>query len=256
MKHNCMHIAPRVRACQAGHPTIGCRKLCYLSVFLLSAGAIHAAEPAESASRKWEQAIRQFELADRQDAPPEGAVLFVGSSSIRLWPTRQAFAGLSVINRGFGGSQIADVNYYLQRIVIPYAPRAVVLYAGDNDVAAGKTAVQVANDFRTFAQRVHRHLRQTTIVFVSIKPSIARWKLWPEMNDANRRIREYVQQDERLRFADIATPMLDVNDRPRPELFLDDGLHLNDRGYAVWNRVVGACLDELGLKTTNDTSIR
>lgn len=256
MKRNCIPIAPRRRAHRAGRRTIGRRLLCHLSGLVLCVAPAQSAEPPDPASQKWEPAIRQFELSDRKNAPPKDAVLFVGSSSIRLWPTRQAFAGLPVINRGFGGSQIADVNDYLQRIVVPYAPRAVVLYAGDNDVAAGKSAVQVAKDFRSFAGRVHGHLPRTAIVFVSIKPSIARWNLWPEMRDANRRIRQFIRQDERLHFADIASPMLAGNGRPNPQLFLDDGLHLNDRGYAIWNRVVGACLKELGLTTTDDATVR
>jgi cephalosporin-C deacetylase-like acetyl esterase/lysophospholipase L1-like esterase len=189
-------------------------------------------------SARWEKQIAAFEQKDRTSPPPKNAILFVGSSSIRLWDLGKSFPGLAVINRGFGGSQLADSVYYAPRIVLKYAPRMVILYAGDNDIAAGKRPEQVAQDFRTFVKVVHKVLPATRIVFLSIKPTILRWKLVEQMRTANRVIEAICKQDERLLYVDVATPLLDKDGKPLAEHFRRDGLHLNDKGYEVWTSVL------------------
>jgi cephalosporin-C deacetylase-like acetyl esterase/lysophospholipase L1-like esterase len=189
-------------------------------------------------SARWEKEIAAFEQKELSSPPPKNAILFVGSSSIRLWDLGKSFPGLDVINRGFGGSQLADSVYYAPRIVLKYAPRMVILYAGDNDIAAGKKPEQVAEDFRTFVKIVHKDLPTTRIVFLSIKPSILRWKLFEKMSTANRLIEAMCKQDERLLYVDVGTPLLGKDGKPRPELFRKDGLHLNDKGYEVWASVL------------------
>ena len=190
---------------------------------------------AADAQSRWEKDIQAFEASDRTNAPPSNAILFVGSSSIRLWKTlAEDFPDVPVINRGFGGSQVADSVAFVDRIVTPYRPRQVVLYAGDNDLAAGRTPEQIEADFRTFVRRVHERLPQCWITFIAIKPSPARASLLDAARAANARVREVTRAHPRLSFIDIFTPMLGVDGRPRPELFVADKLHLNAEGYRLW----------------------
>jgi len=187
----------------------------------------------------FEKEIRAFEQADRDHAPPKDAVLFIGSSSIRLWDTlAKDFPDVPVINRGFGGSRIADSVRYADRIAIPYHPRKIVLYAGDNDIAAGKSPRQVLGDFQAFVDKVHAALPDVPIAFISIKPSIARWKLVDKIREANRLIVDYAKQAKHVEYIDIFTPALAPDGKPRKELFRDDGLHLNRKGYELWKSVI------------------
>src|SRR5262249_4332898 len=143
---------------------------------------LHAFQDKKPDFSRWEKAIAAFEKADMTKPPPENAVLFVGSSSIVRWKLPQFFPMMDVINRGFGGSQLADSVHFAPRIVNKYKPRTVVLYAGDNDLATGKTPEQVATDFREFVKMVRRDLPMTKIVYISIKPSISRWRLWEKIS--------------------------------------------------------------------------
>ena len=171
--------------------------------------------------------------------PQPDGVLFIGSSSIRMWKTlEQDFAGLPVINRGFGGSQIADSNHFAGRIVHPYKPRQIVLYAGDNDVAGGKSPETVLADFQQFLKTVRAKLPKVRVSFIAIKPSLSRWKLSGKMAMANSLVRDACGKDKRLDYIDIWLPMLGDNGKPRPDLFLGDGLHLNAKGYALWTSIV------------------
>ena len=192
---------------------------------------------------RFDSEIAAFENWDRQNAVPPDAVLFVGSSSIRMWQTAESFPNLPVINRGFGGSHISDVNHFADRIVLKYKPRLIVFYAGDNDIAAGKSPQHVEGDFKTFAQLVHDRLPEARIVYLPIKPSIARWKRWPQMQQANQLIQSFSKSDDRLLYIDTATPMLDADGIPRDDLFLDDGLHMNAKGYRLWTEILAPHLD-------------
>ena len=198
------------------------------------------ADPAE----RWEEHIRKFEETDKQNPPQPNGILFVGSSSIRMWDTEKWFPGDGVINRGFGGSQISDVNYFADRIVLKYRPRVIVFYAGDNDVAKGKSTKRVLDDFTTFAGLVARELRESHIIYVPIKPSLARWKLWPTMREANAMIEQFIARKDNLHYADTATPMLDDDGKPPAELFIRDGLHLSDKGYELWTGIVKPLIEK------------
>ena len=193
---------------------------------------------AQEAEDRWEPSIRAFEEKDRANPPPEGGFVFVGSSTIAGWNLAKRFPDLPTINRGFGGSQMADAARYADRIVIPYRPRAVVLYSGDNDVAAGKSPYQVTADFRAFLAKVRAALPDTPVVFIPIKPSIARWKLVDRMRRANTLISRVIQRDEHCVYADIDWALLGPDGKPRPELFKEDGLHLNEDGYALWSSLL------------------
>ena len=187
--------------------------------------------------------IEEFERQDRMVLPPAGAVLFLGSSTIRQWHTlAQDFPSVAVINRGFGGSQIQDSIFFADRIVIPHRPRLIVFYAGDNDLASGMTPAQVFADFKRLIERVRQDLPETVVVFVSIKPSPARLHLLDGIRAANLSIRNWIRQDRRLGYADVFEPMLAPDGSVRGELFVEDGLHLNQQGYAVWKRAVAPFL--------------
>jgi lysophospholipase L1-like esterase len=192
---------------------------------------------------RFSAAIAGFDRWDSKNSFPSHATLFVGSSSIRLWPTAMAFPDQQIINRGFGGSELSDVIHYFDSVVLRYAPRRIVLYAGDNDVASGKSADQVFADFLQLAALVRRDLPGTELVFISIKPSKARWHLWPVMVAANRKVEAYVQQHAGLRYADLATPLLDEAGEPG-DYYVEDGLHLNAAGYALWQRTLRPFLDQ------------
>ncbi len=187
---------------------------------------------------KWEQAITAFEESDRNAPPPKNGVVFVGSSSIRMWNVKQSFPNTPVINRGFGGSQIEDSAHFADRIVIAYQPRVVVFYAGDNDINAGKMAEQVEADFRQFVKGVHDKVPQSRILFMAIKPSPSRWKFIEIQRDANARIRKFCESEKNLTFVDVVTPMLGPDGQPRAELFLKDQLHMNADGYRLWTEIV------------------
>ena len=170
--------------------------------------------------------------------PAKGGVLFVGSSSIRFWDLEKHFPEFEPLNRGFGGSQVADSLHFAERIVLPYEPRIIVMYAGDNDIAAGKSPCEVQKDFQMFVALVHEKLPATRIVYVAIKPSIRRWKLVHKMRAANALILATCIEDEQLEFVDIDTPMIGGDGQPRPELFIQDGLHLSEAGYHLWSELV------------------
>ena len=215
-----------------------------LSLFL-GAAVCHAAEVSPEEER-WGKAIRAFEEEDKEAPPAKGAVLFLGSSSIRMWDLKESFPDLDALNRGFGGSTIADSLYFIDRIVIPYEPRLIVFYAGDNDIAGGKTPQTVLEDYQAFIAAARKALPKTKVVFVAIKPSIARWKLVAKMREANALIQGFSEDDALLEYVDVDAPMIGEDGRPREGLFLKDGLHLNKEGYALWTSLVEPHLESKG----------
>jgi len=202
-----------------------------------------AAGQTASGFDQWEPEIRRFEEADKKALPKPGGIIFVGSSSIRLWESLAAdFPNAPVVNRGFGGSQIADSTHFADRIVTRYKPRKVFLYAGDNDLANGRTPDQVLADFDAFVTRVRRDLPDVTIAFISIKPSVARVKLLDTMRAANDKVRKYAAEHAGVEFVDVFTPMLGKDGLPRPDIFVEDGLHMNRAGYDIWKATIASYL--------------
>jgi lysophospholipase L1-like esterase len=195
--------------------------------------------PATTNPEQWEEEIRAFELADEKSPPPQGGMLFIGSSSIRLWTTlAEDFAGLPVINRGFGGSRIPDSTHFAPRIVVPYAPRLIVMYAGGNDINDGRPPERVAADFRHFVETVRRALPSTRIAYISIAGNPARWAQVDRVRAANRLIEAYTKDTPNLAFIDVFPRMLGPDGLPRPEIFSDDRLHMNREGYRLWAEIV------------------
>jgi lysophospholipase L1-like esterase len=218
-------------------------KPAFLVFALLSAGCANLPSnlPAPSAgnAEKWEKSIAAFEAADRKQPPPQNGILFIGSSSIRLWETLASdFPELPVYNRGFGGSQIADSLLFADRIVLPYRPRQIVMFAGSNDINAKKSPQQVLADFAAFAKRVHASLPETRITFIAITPCEKRWEQLADVDEANRLVSNYCRADKRLDFVQTRSDFLGVDGRPRAELFRQDQLHLSPEGYSIWTAKV------------------
>ena len=198
--------------------------------------------PEQVSKADWEQDMQRFAALDAASPPPRHGVLFVGSSSIRLWETLAAdFPGVPVINRGFGGSELRDSTFYADRIVVPYAPRQIVIYAGENDLQAGRTPQQVQQDFRVFVQRVRRDLPKARIAYISNKPSPSRVRLLEAQRQTNTLIKAEAAR-LRVDYIDVFTSMLDANGQPREELFIEDRLHMNRAGYELWRQKIGPYL--------------
>jgi lysophospholipase L1-like esterase len=192
------------------------------------------------AFEKWEKEITAFEQADRSSPPPKGGLLFIGSSTIRLWKTlAQDFPNQSVINRGFGGSQIADSTHFAERIIFPYQPRMILLRAGGNDIHAGKSPELVFSDFRAFVIRVREKLPDVEIAYIALSPSIARWNEKEKGETLNRMIREYSREISGLKYIDSSSISLGSDGKPRPELFVADKLHFSPEGYKLLAASVG-----------------
>ncbi len=220
------------------------RVAAWVSIYSVMVSLAGAGEVADPDPNRFAKDIQSFAAWDSKNAVPADPILFVGSSSIRMWKTRESFPDLPVINRGFGGSHISDVAHFFDRIVLPYAPKLIVFYAGDNDVAGGKSACRVLCDYRRFVELVHTKLPDTSIVFIPIKPSGRRWSLWGEMKKANDLIQAFSGKDSRLFLADLATPLLNAEGKPDDSLFLSDRLHLNGKGYQAWNRALRPVMEK------------
>jgi len=220
------------------------KRLAFAAIALLAAsGAL--ADTAQSSRAPeddtvWDAAMEAFAAEDHEHAPPPGGIVFVGSSSIRLWKglEHQFRDEPVIIKRGFGGSRLSDCVHYLDRLVIRYNPSMVLVYAGDNDLAEGRTPEQVLQEFEAFAHGVHQALPTTRIAFISVKPSPARAALIPNMRKTNSLVRQYTTGKPWLDFIDVFTPMTDPEGAPRSELFQPDALHLNDLGYALWKEAI------------------
>jgi len=207
------------------------RLLLALLIVAIAASGLSAQSPAE----RWTKALADFDAADHVAPPTLGAVLFLGSSTIVNWDTARSFPGLVTINRGVWSSSLYDAVQRVDRLVLPYAPRLIVLYAGDNDINSGATSEQVAVEFERFAFNVWAKLPQTKIVFIGLKPSPQRWLQVHRMRAANALIRDFCERDDRLAFLDVDGTMLGWDEKPRKELFVEDGLHLSAQGYQLWN---------------------
>jgi lysophospholipase L1-like esterase len=206
-----------------------------VSLAVLLCGVPAVAQPVGD---RWERDIAAFEAADRLSPPPIGETVFVGSSTIRLWDLQKWFPELKAINRGFGGSDMEDATRFVDRIVLPYRPRLVVVYAGDNDIGGGVTSEEVVVNFERFVRAVHVALPLTRIVYIGIKPSLLRWSQIDRMRAANAGIRAFCERDDRLAFIDVDQAMLGWDEKPRKELYVSDGLHLTAEGYQILSNLL------------------
>ncbi len=202
---------------------------------------LYANEPREIDLNRYDQVIGKFKFRDKVFPPAEGSIVFVGSSSFWLWNTRvnNDLSPLTIVPRGFGGSTMPDLLHFSDRIVIDYKPRAIVLYEGDNDIGYyGHSPEQVVENFQTFIDKVAAELPGTRIYIVSIKPSFLREKSWPVQDRANQLLEKLCEQNSLLTFIDTATPMFDSDGKLRKDLFIDDDLHMNKKGYELWTSII------------------
>lgn len=213
-----------------------------LSVGFVATGfwssSLSGQETKPPAADKWEPEIRKFEEQAQKTPPPVGANLFVGSSSIRMWKLGTSFPNHVTINRGFGGSQLGDSAKYAERLVVAARPRVVVLYAGDNDIATGKSPETIRNDYRAFRDKIQMALPETRIVVIAVKPSPSRWKFREQALETNRLLRAEVDAGKNQTFVDVWPAMLSEDGQPRSDLFLKDNLHMNETGYKIWNELI------------------
>ena len=194
----------------------------------------------------WRASIHRFEANDKVNPPAPGGIVFVGSSSFTFWSTmEQDLAPLPVINRGFGGAMIDDVVRYVDRIIVPYKPKAVVLYAGANDIVdpRAKSPKRVAERFRTFVGRVHENLPDALIFYIGITPTLSGWKWWPIANETNQLISDIVSADSKLRFIDLSDLLLGADKLPERSLYGNNG-HLNELGYERWTSRIKPILEK------------
>ncbi|MEP7257280.1 MAG: GDSL-type esterase/lipase family protein [Flavitalea sp.] len=186
--------------------------------------------------------ITGFEQADKASFPPANAIVFVGSSSFTMWKdVADYFPGYTIINRGFGGSTLNDVIRYTDKIIVPYKPKQIVIYCGDNDIAAGSGSVTSADVLERFVQLftiIRKDLPSAAIAFVAIKPSPSREKYLPIVIDANNKIKDFLSRQDHSAFIDVYYPMLDAGGKPRKELFLEDMLHMKPAGYVIWQKEI------------------
>jgi lysophospholipase L1-like esterase len=210
-----------------------------ISLFAIVA-LLGADEPPKQEDRaaRWEKDIAAIEKRLSEKKPPEDATFFVGSSSIVRWDVAKSFPKLPVVKVGFGGSEVRDSTLFARRIIVPHRPKRIVFYAGDNDLGAKRTPQQVLADFEAFVKLIHSELPKTEIVFLTIKPSPKRIALLEKQKEANALIKKFCDSDNRLRYLDLFTPMLDSEGKPKPGLYAKDELHLSPEGYDLWNERV------------------
>ena len=202
--------------------------------------SVGIAQPVKDEDRaaKWEKEVAAIEKRQTEKPPEKGGIVFAGSSTIRLWDLAKSFPDWKATNSGFGGSEIRDSTLFADRLILKHEPRAIVFYAGDNDVNSGRKPEQVLADFQVFAKHIHERLPKTRIYFLSIKSSVARWKQFETQSKANTLVKELCSKDERLIYVDTVAVTLGTDGQPKPEFFVKDGLHLSEEGYRAWSAVV------------------
>ncbi|MGM0545935.1 MAG: GDSL-type esterase/lipase family protein [Bacteroidota bacterium] len=221
-------------------------QLGYVAAFIFLIQGVLVAQPNEDPDpERFEEDIAAFEQWDLKNSFPEDAILFVGSSSIRFWETHEAFPKYPIINRGFGGSHISDVQHYYEQTIGKYDPSVIVFYAGDNDVADDKPVSQVVGDYKELVNRVMDDFQDAKFVYVPIKPSASRWEYWQKMDEVNQQIKAFNKKNDRLYYVDLATPLLAENGEPDDSYYVEDQLHLSDAGYEVWDKIMSQELEHI-----------
>lgn len=217
---------------------------CLLATILV-AGAIHAQEAAKRPDpKRFAKEIEKFVQQDKANPPQKGGIVFTGSSSIRLWKTAEAFPDLPVLNRGFGGSVANDLGVYFDKIITPYEPRVLLVYTGSNDLNSKLTPEDVLADYTKFLGMVHEKFPATKIIVTSVKTSIKRWDHYASVQKLNVALESWCQDKEWVRWVECTSHLIGSDGKPRAEVFREDKLHLNDKGYAEWNAIIRPILHE------------
>jgi lysophospholipase L1-like esterase len=215
----------------------------FLVLLFMHLGILYGAESATT--HRFEAEILKFEAVDRRIPPPTRPILFVGSSSVRLWtnlPT--SYLGRPVLNRGFGGSTLKDLLRYFSRVVVPYGPSVLVVYEGDNDLAEGQTPAGIAQDLALLLDRSESELPGTEVLLMTVKPSPLRLHLLEAQRDFNRRLGAMAAARRRVHVVDVASPLLNSLGEPDPRFFASDRLHLNAEGYETWLKPVMLAIED------------
>lgn len=193
----------------------------------------------EKGPQRWEETIRKFEQSDQESAPQPGAILFVGSSSIAMWKDiADYFPKHRVLNRGFGGSNFTDLIHYADRVIFPYKPSMIFVYEGDNDIAQGDSAGKILENAKKLRGMIRKAAGNTPVIFISPKPSIARWNMKSAYETVNEQLRKYAESEPETEFADVWTASLGKDGKVLDYIFLDDNLHMNAKGYRIWQKVL------------------
>lgn len=187
-------------------------------------------------SQPYAEDIAAFKARDSAAMPPKNAILFVGSSSFTKWTDVQSyFPDKKVINRGFGGSTIPDLIRYADEIIIPYQPKQVVIYCGENDLASGDvTAAMVYQRFQQLYSIIHKKLPRANITYIAMKPSPSRRNIWGPIMAANGMIRDFLSEEANAYYIDVYYPMLAKGPEVHGSYFTSDSLHMNEKGYQLW----------------------
>ncbi|WP_322281187.1 GDSL-type esterase/lipase family protein [Prosthecobacter sp.] len=214
----------------------------YPSFFHAAALALLFLVPAHAetpATNRFEKDIAAYEQADKASPPAIGGILFTGASGIRMWKTLvQDFAGLPVINRGFGGSQLSDSIHFLDRVTLRYRPRIIVIQAGGNDLNGGKSPEQVLADFKTYAEKTRAALPEVKIVLLNIGPSPKRWQQREKQKQANQLTLDYIKAGKNLVYVDLWPDSIGADGLPKPELYIEDQLHPSAAGFALRTKLI------------------
>jgi lysophospholipase L1-like esterase len=205
---------------------------------LVAGVSLLAQAPPPRDPMRWESDVARFEDQDRRTPPQKGGIVFVGASSIVRWKVAEFFPDLQVINRGFGGSEMADTAHFAARTVLPYEPRVVVLYPGENDIARGVSPETVTAGFERFVATVHGALPKTQILVIGLKPTPARWRFNAQMLETNRLLRAIALRHDLITYISVEKAMLGPDKLPRPDLFIEDGQHMTAAGYEIWTDIV------------------
>jgi lysophospholipase L1-like esterase len=201
---------------------------------------------------RWAKDMAAFREQDQERVSDGKPVLFVGSSSLRLWDTLpQDFPGVPILNRGFGGSQLSDVLEHFDSLITPHHPAAIVLYEGDNDLSSGKTVEEFLADMESLRERLEHSHPGVPVGVLAIKHSPSRRRLLDQQHEANRRLAEQVKEWENWTFLDVATPLLLPNGEPDPLYYTRDRLHLNANGYRAWQQVLAPWIQEIHSRSLN-----
>ena len=194
----------------------------------------------------YQGAIDDFKKNDTLKSPSKDSILFIGSSSIVYWKTlKEDMSPHEVINRGFGGAHIAHVNYHFNEVVRNYNPKAIVFFCGTNDLAALKSPAETFSDFETFYSMVKKELTGTKLIVIGVKPTIAREYLIKEEKEFNNLISSLAEKEDLLTYVSVWDPMLTNEGKADPTLFVEDGLHINAKGYEVWTKLVRSAIENL-----------
>lgn len=178
-------------------------------------------------------------VASNRSISKSNLILFTGSSSIRLWKDlKSAFPGHNVVGLGFGGSEMADLLHFTNKLIIPFTPVQVFIYEGDNDISRGRTADQILSAANSVLEIIHAKLPHTEVVFISPKPSVQRWHLKEQYEAFNKKLKAWTLNKKNTKYADVWTPMLEADGIVKKDVFKEDGLHLNERGYSIWTQVL------------------